>query len=55
MTDTPFALPPTVPSAAPAERLAQRLRDQPYDLIDVRRLMRLFQASATDFYDITLI
>jgi len=33
----------------PAERIAQHLLRKPSDLIDSRRLMRLFRASVDDF------
>lgn len=32
-----------------AEQIAQHLLHKPYDLIDSRRLLRLFKASADDF------
>jgi hypothetical protein len=31
------------------ERIAQHLLRKPYDLVDSRRLLRLFKASAEDF------
>ncbi len=40
---------PVAMTADPAERIAQHLLRKPSDLIDSRRLMRLFRASVDDF------
>ena len=49
MTDGQQPRSTTALAVDPAEEIAQHLFHNPSDLIDIRRLMRRFQASAADF------